>query len=148
LCHLLWPYIETYWLVAISLFALFPNAIVEENEYLTNIQKLGQTLYYEGELGYFESVSKETVKTALNRFSERNVIVRKQVNAKTTVIKLSDTATSSPTSPPPITQTKMLTTIEKIGRFRRKGKYSQETEFSARLQRLTKMIVPNAKAKL
>ncbi|KAJ3229738.1 hypothetical protein HDU78_008870 [Chytriomyces hyalinus] len=80
-CFLLWPFLETYWLAAISCFSLIPskrNATepfwVEERTFLNTAQFLGKSLYYEGDLSYFEAVNKETIKNALQRLKDMGVL--------------------------------------------------------------------------
>ncbi|KAI9350608.1 acyltransferase-domain-containing protein [Zopfochytrium polystomum] len=81
-CFLLWPFIETYWLAAISCFALIPKDInqsepvwVDDRVFNDRAQFLGKTLYYEGDLSYFEAVNKETLKNAFIRLKEMGVIM-------------------------------------------------------------------------
>jgi hypothetical protein len=51
-CFLLWPFIETYWLAAVSLFSLSSdgasNGWIDERILLNRCQFFGMTLYYEG----------------------------------------------------------------------------------------------------
>lgn len=116
LCFLLWPFIECYWMVAASFQGLFPNHLVEEAELVKSIQKFGETLYYEGELNFYESVSKETTKLALTRFYERKVIVKRVINEKgSAVVHLGDAYTKD--------EAKLIRFSNKIAQYRRKGKY-------------------------
>jgi len=116
LCFLLWPFVECYWMVAASLIGLYPNHMTEESELIKTIQKFGETLYYEGELSFYESVSKETTKLALTRFYERSVIVKRVINDKgAAVVHLGDAYAKD--------EAKLIKFANKIGQFRRKGKY-------------------------
>jgi hypothetical protein len=53
-CFLLWPFVETYWLSAVSLFTILPRKHsshlrwVEEKDFMQRAQFFGKTLYYEG----------------------------------------------------------------------------------------------------
>ena len=50
-CFLIWPFVETYWLAAVSLFCLMPTPKVggfTEKALMDRIQHFGKTLYYEG----------------------------------------------------------------------------------------------------
>ncbi|KAL7746734.1 hypothetical protein RI367_007897 [Sorochytrium milnesiophthora] len=93
-CFLLWPFIETYWLSAVSLIMLLPEPTspageggpqqqhrqlrwFDEKRFVDAVQQLGKTLYYEGELNYFESINKETLKNALFFLEEQQFIVRR-----------------------------------------------------------------------
>ncbi|KAJ3229196.1 hypothetical protein HDU81_005563 [Chytriomyces hyalinus] len=80
-CFLLWPFLETYWLAAVSCFSLIPSKRnanepfwVEERTFLNTAQFLGKSLYYEGDLSYFEAVNKETIKNALQRLKDMGVL--------------------------------------------------------------------------
>ncbi|RKO84340.1 hypothetical protein BDK51DRAFT_46496 [Blyttiomyces helicus] len=86
-CFLMWPFVETYWLAAVSLFSITPAATqtteegpltlhwVDERVFMNRAQYFGKTLYYEGDLSYFESVNKETLKNALLRLKQLGVIL-------------------------------------------------------------------------
>lgn len=37
LCALFWPFIESYWLLCCSLYALYPSAIMEEKVFLQRV---------------------------------------------------------------------------------------------------------------
>jgi hypothetical protein len=138
LCFLLWPFVEAYWMVSASLFALWPDKMVEESDFLTNIQKFASTLYYEGELGFFESISKEMTRSALTRFIERQVITRSTVSARTVIVKLTPQYQRD--------RTKLVNLVQKIGNFRRHGKYSREDAASDRIQQLASMLTSGGSA--
>ncbi|KND00860.1 uncharacterized protein SPPG_03964 [Spizellomyces punctatus DAOM BR117] len=86
-CFLMWPFIETYWLAAVSLFSIIPDAPhpadggspilewVDERVFMNRVQFFGKTLYYEGDLSYFESVNKETLKNAFLRLKDMGVLL-------------------------------------------------------------------------
>ncbi|KAI9694087.1 MAG: hypothetical protein M1822_003358 [Bathelium mastoideum] len=80
-CFLIWPFIEAAWLGAISLFMLTPPSKAAEGTWLDakrvqdQAQLLGKTLYHQGDLEYFESVNKETLKNGFERFQEEGIIV-------------------------------------------------------------------------
>ncbi|KAJ3104187.1 hypothetical protein HDU97_009442 [Phlyctochytrium planicorne] len=79
-CFLLWPFLETYWLAAIACFTLIPDkftddlAWIDDRVFTNRAQFFGKTLYYEGDLSYFEAVNKETMKNAFVRLKEMGVI--------------------------------------------------------------------------
>jgi len=142
LCFLLWPFIENYWMVSASLFSLYPNESCEEIAFLSKIQLFAETLYYQGELSFFESVSKDMSKQALTRFLERQVIERREINdSGLAIIQLAPSYQ--------INIHKLQKLVEGIGAFRRKGKYSKEKDFSVTIQQAVKLIsVGVKKAKL
>ncbi|KAJ1567240.1 hypothetical protein HK405_006649 [Cladochytrium tenue] len=81
-CFLLWPFIETYWLAAVSCFSLVPEDTnvseltwVDDRIFTDRAQFFGKSMYYEGDLSYFEAVNKETMKNAFIRLKEMGVLV-------------------------------------------------------------------------
>ncbi|KAJ3412640.1 hypothetical protein HDV05_000451 [Chytridiales sp. JEL 0842] len=84
-CFLLWPFLETYWLSAVSCFILVPPLTapkslkwVEEKVFMEKAQHFGKTLYYEGDLSYLEAVNKETMKNAVLRLRDMGVLLYKK----------------------------------------------------------------------
>lgn len=135
LCFLLWPFIESYWMVSASFYALFPRQYIEATDYTKGIQQFGETLYYEGELNFFESVSKETTKLALIRFEERSVISKHVINDKGLCIyKLTENYANN--------EAKLNRLIEKMSSFRRKGKYRTTTGL-VDIRRIANLMIPN-----
>lgn len=66
-CFLIWPFIETYWLAAVSLFALTPTtpppsadepvAWFAEKAFQASAQLLAKTLFAQGDVSYLEAVN-------------------------------------------------------------------------------------------
>ncbi|GAA5938602.1 hypothetical protein JCM1841_003045 [Sporobolomyces salmonicolor] len=66
-CFLIWPFIETYWLAAASLFALTPTssppsaeqpvAWFAEKAFQASAQLLAKTLFAQGDVSYWEAVN-------------------------------------------------------------------------------------------
>ncbi|KAI1653528.1 acyltransferase-domain-containing protein [Daldinia decipiens] len=80
-CFLIWPFIESTWLAAVSLMGLTPplgqqdgGVWVEVAKAHNTAQLLGKTLYHQGDLSYFEAVNKETLKNSYQRFEEEGII--------------------------------------------------------------------------
>ena len=81
-CFLIWPFIEATWLGAVSLLMLTPPANSAASKQSLDLkavhnaaQLLGKTLYAQGDLSYFEAVSKETLSKSFERVQEEGVIV-------------------------------------------------------------------------
>lgn len=80
-CFLIWPFIESTWLGAVSLMGLTPPSDAAGDTWLDlkqtqdKAQLLGKTLYHQGDLSYFEAVNKETLKNAFQLFEEEGIIV-------------------------------------------------------------------------
>ncbi|KAK4699865.1 hypothetical protein P7C70_g6389, partial [Phenoliferia sp. Uapishka_3] len=92
-CFLLWPFIEVYWLGAVSLFSLTPIgnppsadatvAWVAEKQFQKNAQLLGKNLFYQGDVSYLEAVNQATLSNAFLRMVESGVILtRKSTSPK------------------------------------------------------------------
>ncbi|OTB01084.1 hypothetical protein M426DRAFT_323736 [Hypoxylon sp. CI-4A] len=91
-CFLIWPFIESTWLAAVSLMGLTPplgqndeeDAWIELAKAQNTAQLLGKTLYHQGDLSYFEAVNKETLKNSYQRFEEEGIVyVVKSKDSKT-----------------------------------------------------------------
>ncbi|KAI1775761.1 acyltransferase-domain-containing protein [Hypoxylon cercidicola] len=79
-CFLIWPFIESTWLAAVSLMGLTPPIDLKDDIWIevakaqNTAQLLGKTLYHQGDLSYFEAVNKETLKNSYQRFEEEGII--------------------------------------------------------------------------
>jgi hypothetical protein len=47
----LWPFIDSYWLGALGLFALLPDKVVQEDVLIRRMQEFGESLYFSGMMG-------------------------------------------------------------------------------------------------
>ncbi|KAI8810428.1 acyltransferase-domain-containing protein [Cladochytrium replicatum] len=108
-CFLGWPFVETYWLAAVSLLSIAPlhtpkladevqstdpadrltdpSSWVTEAVLMKRAQFFGKTLYYEGDLTYFEAINKEILKNGFTRLKEMGVLIMRK---------------GGPTTPPPL----------------------------------------------
>ena len=131
-CFLIWPFVESSWLCAVSLMGLTPpdehmeNVWVDTTKTLDASQLLGKTLYHQGDLSYFEAVNKESLRNAF-LFSEEDgiILVRKSRDKKIP----SSTKLAADWVPHRDTKTgniipdgKLWTFIERIAQSRREGK--------------------------
>jgi hypothetical protein len=80
-CFLIWPFIEASWLGAISLLMLTPPSAhasqqtsLPLNAVVNQAQRLGKTLYAQGDISYLEAVNRETLRNAYTRFAESGII--------------------------------------------------------------------------
>ncbi|KAF8978632.1 hypothetical protein BGZ46_006253 [Entomortierella lignicola] len=162
-CFLLWPFVETYWLAAVSLYTLIPTAKelippvdangepqphwVEERVYMEKTQMFGKTLYYQGDLSYFESVNMETLKNGFNRLSDYGIVmVKKATNSKekTKVALHPDFMPSRSADGRLSCNGTLWDMVEHIGTFRREGKNRRDNAtVSSRVLRFAE-IVANA----
>lgn len=131
-CFLIWPFIESTWLGAVSLMSLTPPVDQQGDIWLDltktqdAAQLLGKTLYHQGDLSYFEAVNKETLKNAFQLFEEEGIIlVTKSKNKKhPSIIKLAAewTPKRDNTSGSIVPEGKLWSFIETIAQSRREGK--------------------------
>ena len=131
-CFLIWPFIESTWLGAVSLMGLTPPMDEKDSVWLdvtktqNTAQLLGKTLYHQGDLSYFEAVNKETLKNAFQLFEEEGIImVHKSKDKKspsTTKLAENWTPTRETSSGGIMPQGKLWAFIETIAQSRREGK--------------------------
>ncbi|KAL8731623.1 MAG: hypothetical protein Q9166_003311 [cf. Caloplaca sp. 2 TL-2023] len=130
---LLWPFIESTWLGAVSLMGLTPPLPSQSNTWLDihqaqeTTQILGKTLYHQGDLSYFEAVNKETLKNAYQLFVEEGIVlVRKspqQNKNNATAIRIAPSWTPNRDEKGLIIpEGRLWDFIEKIAKSRREGK--------------------------
>ena len=131
-CFLIWPFIESTWLGAVSLMGLTPSLSQKGDMWLhitkthDAAQLLGKTLYHQGDLSYFEAVNKETLKNAFQLFEEEGIIMVSKSRDKKipSTVKLAESWTPrrDPTTGDMIPEGKLWTFIENIAKSRREGK--------------------------
>ncbi|KAL8677539.1 MAG: hypothetical protein Q9186_006051 [Xanthomendoza sp. 1 TL-2023] len=147
---LLWPFIESTWLGAVSLMGLTPPSSTQSNTRLNlrqaqeTTQILGKTLYHQGDLSYFEAVNKETLKNAYQLFVEEGIVrVRKSSNKNhSTVIRLApDWTPARDQNGSIVPEGRLWDFIEKIAKSRREGKNRRDgATVSSRVLRLADLV--------
>lgn len=121
--------------------------MIEEKSFLEKVQSLGFTLYFQGDLSYYEGVSKETLLNAKLLFYEMNVLEQQIIDSKGKFIFLC-LQPSSGLSVVKLSQnyhneSNLVNLVEKIGQFRREGKYSSDTsKFTEKLKSVAKLCSP------
>ena len=133
-CFLIWPFIESTWLGAVSLMGLSPptkdkkanDVWLDAAKTQDAAQILGKTLYHQGDLSYFEAVNKETLKNAFVLFEEEGIVlIHRNRGGKTPpAIKLAEawTPNRDPDNGRIVPEGKLWTFIETIAQSRREGK--------------------------
>jgi Glycerol-3-phosphate acyltransferase C-terminal region len=74
LCALFWHFIDGYWLAFLGLNLLLPNRSLSESHFIKRVQSLGETLYFEGQMDLYESLSKDTLTNAVSLLQNWGVI--------------------------------------------------------------------------
>ncbi|KAI9486051.1 MAG: glycerol-3-phosphate acyltransferase [Benjaminiella poitrasii] len=151
LCFMIWPFIESYWLAAVSLFTLAPPSMhanqkpiwVDSKLFANRTQSLGKTLYYQGDLSYLEAVNKETLNNAFIRYEEKNILLKKRYsNPKPwSEVAISNEYTPERQNGILMPRGHLWGLVERIGRFRREGKNRRDNAtVSTRVLRLADML--------
>ena len=75
LCAMIWPFIDSYWVAVMSLFALHPpNNCITHGELTQRMMWLAETLYHESVIAYYESCSIETLNNAIGTLRKMHVV--------------------------------------------------------------------------
>eukprot|EP00667_Euglena_gracilis_P002367 EG_transcript_2367 len=74
LCCILLPFVDSYFLVVLGCFQLLPDATATEKEFIAQVQLLGERLYFCGQLDYYESIGRETLQNAVQRYHQVGVL--------------------------------------------------------------------------
>ncbi|KAL8738154.1 MAG: hypothetical protein Q9181_001012 [Wetmoreana brouardii] len=147
---LIWPFIESTWLGAVSLMCLTPPDTKQSDAWLDvrktqeTAQLLGKTLYHQGDLSYFEAVNKETLKNAFQFFEEEGLIlVHKSSNRiiPPTVRSAPDWTPNRDEDGAIVAKGRLWDFIEKIAKSRREGKNRRDgATVSTRVLRLADLV--------
>ncbi|KAI8071456.1 hypothetical protein BC940DRAFT_294491 [Gongronella butleri] len=151
LCFLIWPFIESYWLACVSLFSLAPPSVngsgkpvwVDSKLFEKRSQSLGKTLFYQGDLSYLEAVNKETLASAMTRFEEQGIIIkRRHTSPKSwSEISLHEDYYPQRQNGLLLPSGQLWALVERIGTFRREGKNRRDNAtVSTRVLRLADII--------
>eukprot|EP00668_Euglena_longa_P027893 GGOE01034935.1.p2 GENE.GGOE01034935.1~~GGOE01034935.1.p2 ORF type:complete len:354 (+),score=142.34 GGOE01034935.1:1074-2135(+) len=74
LCRILLPFIDSYFLVILGCFQLLPDATTTEKEFIAQMQLLGERMYFCGHLDFYESIGRETLQNAVQRYHQIGVL--------------------------------------------------------------------------
>ncbi|KAI9310810.1 hypothetical protein BX666DRAFT_2032528 [Dichotomocladium elegans] len=152
LCFLLWPFVESYWLAAVSLFTLVPSranyspgvsAKADARIFSNRAQALGKTLYYQGDVNYLEAVNKETLSTAFNRYQQQGIMIMERHHTPKPWVEVSLTEAYIPERVNGVLAPQGLLWLlaERIGKFRMEGKNRRDNaNVSTRVLRLAEML--------
>jgi hypothetical protein len=79
---IIWPIIDTYYIVALFLISINRDTELDKVEILKKIQWLGESLYEDRTIQFFESCNQDSIKNAVATFEGMKVIKLKQNNYK------------------------------------------------------------------
>ncbi|GAA5871230.1 hypothetical protein JCM16303_000687 [Sporobolomyces ruberrimus] len=133
-CFLVWPFIEGYWLAAVSLFALTPTsppptdrpvAWFAEKSFQSSAQLLAKTLFAQGDVSYLEAVNQATLLNAFQRMVDLGLILTRRSKAKKAIPLMALHPEWVPTRNADGSieaDGQLWTFVERLSRFRREGK--------------------------
>ncbi|KAI8643609.1 hypothetical protein BD408DRAFT_414566 [Parasitella parasitica] len=151
LCFMIWPFIESYWLAAVSLFTLAPPSVVAGQDpiwvdsklFANRTQSLGKTLYYQGDLSYLEAVNKETLSNAFVRYEEQNILLKRRHSSPKPWSEVAVSPAYTPERQNGILMPRghLWELVDHIGRFRREGKNRRDNAtVSTRVLRMADIL--------
>ena len=76
---IIWPMVDSYYITLLFALSLTQNKNVEASLIQKRIQWLGESLYLDKTLFFFESCNQESIKNAVNTFLEMKVLQRNSV---------------------------------------------------------------------
>lgn len=78
-CHLFWPFIDSYWVAALTLLCLAPNGSASQKELLGRMSFMAEQLVAEKKIAYSESCSMDVLGNAFHTFVELRIIAKKRL---------------------------------------------------------------------
>lgn len=72
--YLVWPFIDGYWSVAMTLQMMPQDVPVNLKKFYTIAQQIANTLYSEGALSHFEACNRQIIQSAVFQASSRNYV--------------------------------------------------------------------------
>ncbi|RKF78679.1 Glycerol-3-phosphate acyltransferase [Golovinomyces cichoracearum] len=131
-CFLIWPFVEAFWLGAVSIMGLTPPSDYQGDGWLgtkkcqDSAQLLGKTLYHQGDLSYFEAVNRETLNNAWVRLEGEGIIIVHKSRDSKIPAKAKVHPDWKPSRDPEtglvVAKGRLWDFIEKISQSRREGK--------------------------
>ncbi|CDW80559.1 male sterility protein [Stylonychia lemnae] len=83
LCHLLLPYIESYWLTLVYFLTVDnKKSQIDEEQLYNKIQWLAEALFDQGLLKFFESCMLESLRNAIKKYTQMGVLSQKIITKK------------------------------------------------------------------
>ncbi|KPV77785.1 uncharacterized protein RHOBADRAFT_48040 [Rhodotorula graminis WP1] len=127
-----WPFIETYWLAAVSLFALTPTtpppsddepiAWFAEKAFQTSAQLLAKTLFAQGDVSYLEAVNQATLLNAFQRMVDVGVLLTRRGSSGPLMALHPDWVPRRTEDGTIVPEGRLWEFVERLSRFRREGK--------------------------
>jgi len=74
-----WPLIDTYYMVTLFALSLVKRKDVDDAKFSLDVQWVGETMYAEGKLNYFESCNQMTINGAKAQLLEMGVLKKKSI---------------------------------------------------------------------
>lgn len=77
LCTMFWPFVETYFIACLTLFTTSADAI-KPTALAQRMGWLGEKMYDEGKINFFESCSTEILNNAISLFVKMGILIKKK----------------------------------------------------------------------
>ena len=74
LCSVLWPFLDSYYVAAVTLFTLLPIGKISKDDLALRAQWLSEALYHDRKISHYESCSLDTLRNALRTYERMGVI--------------------------------------------------------------------------
>jgi len=78
-CSLVWPMIDSYYMTLLFALSLLKNKTVDASQVSKRVQWLGEALFEDKTIPYFEACNQESIKNAVLQFIEMKVLQRTSV---------------------------------------------------------------------
>jgi len=78
LCHMFWPFVETYFIAVLTLFTMSPVDPIKSSVLAQRMGWLGEKMFDEGKINFFESCSAEILTNAITRFVNMGILIKKR----------------------------------------------------------------------
>jgi glycerol-3-phosphate O-acyltransferase/nucleoside-diphosphate-sugar epimerase len=132
-CHMLWPFIDSYWVAALTLLCLAPNGSASQRELLGRMSFVAEQLVAEKKVSFPESCSMDVLGNAFHTYIELRIIAKKRLAAS--VARLVGTVPESVVLTPEYADgTRMQAFVDRLARLRQNVVVSRGlsvTSFSA-----------------
>ena len=74
-----WPLIDTYYITCLFSLSLVKRKDVVESKFSLDVQWVGETMYAEGKINYFESCNQMVINAAKAELLQMGVLVKKSL---------------------------------------------------------------------
>lgn len=77
-CYLLWPYVDGYWVVGLTLLIMPPGDSIRVKDFLRLAQTIAHSLYKQGSLIHSEALNQQMLQFALAHFTSKGLVIKRK----------------------------------------------------------------------